>query len=146
MHRGIETTASVVMDEPILTAVALTLATKTAEEVAEGGRAVFAALGQLIRRRFEGHSSGTVALVEAEAHPTDSERIQALRNELALATAGDSEFEAQLRSLWQALSPYLAAGADGVVNNVSGSVNGNVVQARDVHGGISFGNPAPPPS
>jgi hypothetical protein len=36
------------------------------------------------------------------------------------------------------LSPHLVPNADGVVNNFSGPVAGNVMQARDVHGGISF--------
>jgi hypothetical protein len=60
---------------------------------------------------------------------------------LAQAVAEDPEFDAELRDLWRALSPHLDASHGGVVNSVSGTVEGNLVQARDVHGGISFGTP-----
>ena len=131
------------MDEPILAAVALTLATKAAEGLAESGKSAFAALARLVRHRFEERPSGTMALLEAETHPDDGERIRSLQHELELAVVEDPEFLAQLRLLWRELSPQLIATSDGVVNNVTGSVAGNVVQARDVHGNISFGNPGP---
>lgn len=130
-------------DEDILTAVALTLATKAVEGLAEGGKAAFAALARLVWRRFQGRGSAQVALAEAEADPTDDTRIQSLREELAQATADDPAFDHELRRLWRDLSPQPAASADGVVNNLTGSVGGNVVQARDVHGGISFGEASP---
>ena len=130
-------------DEDIWTAVALTLATKAVEGLAEGGKAAFAALARLVKRRFHGRGSAQAALVEAEADPADDIRIQSLREELAQAAAEDPAFGHELRRLWRDLSPHLVAGTDGVVNNLSGSVGGNVVQARDVQGGISFGDARP---
>jgi hypothetical protein len=126
--------------EEILAAVALTLATKSSEALAEGGRAVFAALVRLVKRRFQGDDTAQTALAEAEADPSDDTRIQSLRAELEQAAAEDTAFDHELRRLWQDLTPYLQAGSDGVVNSVSGSVSGNLVQARDVQGSISFGN------
>jgi hypothetical protein len=58
---------------------------------------------------------------------------------LAQAAAEDPAFEAELRGLWREIMPYLNASDGGVVNTVSGTVEGNLVQARDVHGGIAFG-------
>jgi hypothetical protein len=133
-----------VEDDQILTAVALTLATKAAEGLAEGGRAAFAALARLVRRQLDGRPSGTVALVEAQAHPTDPDRIRTLRDELALAGAEDPTFREEMQALWRDLSPHLIANADSVINTVSGEVAGHVVQARDIHGGISFGQSEPP--
>jgi hypothetical protein len=138
------TTGVVVTDEQILAAVALTLATKAAEGLAEGGKAAFAALATLVRRRFEGRPTGMVALVEAEADPSDRERVRSLQGELEVAVLEDPEFGVRLQALWRDFQPHLIANADGVVNNVTGTVGGSVVQARDVHGGISFGNAAPP--
>ncbi|MEU4243448.1 hypothetical protein [Actinoplanes sp. NPDC026619] len=129
--------------EEILAAVALTLATKSSEALAEGGRAVFAALARLVRRRFQGDDAAQTALAEAEADPSDDARVQSLREELARAAAEDPAFDHELRRLWQNLTAYSRADNDGVVNNLSGSVGGNVVQARDVQGGISFGNVSP---
>ncbi|WP_203862727.1 hypothetical protein [Plantactinospora mayteni] len=132
-----------VADEDILTAVALTLAAKAVEGLTEGGKAAFAALARLVKRRFQGHGSSQAALAEAEADPADDTRIQSLREELAQATAEDPTFGHELQRLWRDLVPHLVAGTDGIVNHFSGSVGGNVVQARDVHGGISFGDASP---
>lgn len=132
-----------VADEEILTAVALALATKAVEGLTEGGKAAFAALARLVKRRFQGHGSAQAALAEAEADPADDTRIQSLRKKLAQATAEDPAFGYELRRLWRDLSPHLVASTDGVINHLSGSAGGNVVQARDVHGGISFGDASP---
>lgn len=129
--------------EDILATVALTLATKASEVLTEGGKAAFAALARLIKRRFQGREAAQTALAEAEADPADDARVQSLRAELARAAAEDPAFEHELRRLWRDLVPHLTAGTGGVVNNVSGSVGGNVVQARDVQGGISFGDVSP---
>jgi hypothetical protein len=129
------------MDQQMATAIAVTLATKAAEGLTEGGRAAFEALARVVRRAFQGRPSARVALVDAEADPTDEARIGALRRALAHVAAEDPAFEADLRELWRELSPQLTATGGGIVNNVSGTADGNLVQARDVHGGISFGIP-----
>jgi hypothetical protein len=129
--------------EDVLASVALTLATGVAEGLTEGGKAAFAALVRLIKRRFQGRGSAQAALAEAEANPADDTYIQSLREELAQAAVDDPAFDRELRSLWRDLAPHLVVGTDGVVNNISGSVGGNVVQARDVQGGISFGAASP---
>jgi hypothetical protein len=123
----------------ILTAVALAMATKAVEGLTEGGKAAFAALAKLVRERFKRRASAQTALTEAEADPSDESRIQYLRDELAQTAADDPEFDRELRRLWRDVSSHSTANTGGVVNTVSGSVAGNVVQARDVHGGISFG-------
>jgi len=132
-----------VTDQELLTTIAVTLATKTAEGLAAGGRAAFEALAGLVRRRFAGRASAQAALDETEAgdDATKDDRIDVLREALAQAVSDDPAFEAELRAQWRALSPHLNASDGGVINSVAGTVEGNVVQARDVHGGISFGGP-----
>ena len=128
-------------DQELLTTIAVTLATKTAEGLAAGGRAAFEALAGLVRRRFAGRASAQAALAERESEidlAADA-RIEILRQALAQVVAENPGFEAELRERWLALSPHLSVGDGGVINSVSGTVEGNVVQARDVHGGISFG-------
>jgi hypothetical protein len=132
-----------VADEDILTAVALAMATKTVEGLTEAGKAAFAAVTRLVRERFQRRASAQAALAEAETGPPDEARIESLRDELAQAAAHDPEFDRELRRLWRDVSPHSAADGGGVINNLSGSVAGNVVQARDVHGGISFGKTSP---
>jgi len=132
-----------VADQELLTTIAVTLATKTAEGLAAGGRAAFEALARLVRRRFAGRASTQAALAETEAGTDVAKdvRIEILREALAQAAADDPTFEVELRDRWRALSPHLNASEGGVINSVAGTVEGNVVQARDVHGGISFGGP-----
>jgi hypothetical protein len=129
------------MDQEILTAIATALATRAAEGLAGGGGAAFEALTRLVRRAFHGRASAQAALADAEADPADETRIGSLQQELANAAAEDAVFETDLQAVWRDLSPHLTAGYGGVANNVSGTIEGNVVQARDVHGGISFGTP-----
>ena len=121
------------VDQELLTTVAVTLATKTAEGLAAGGRAAFEALSRLVYRKFRSPEPGTEVDLPKDA------RIDTLRQSLARAIANDPAFEAELRDSWAALSPHLIATTGETFNNVSGTVEGNVVQARDVHGGISFG-------
>jgi hypothetical protein len=127
-------------DQELLTTIAVTLATKTAEGLAAAGRSAFESLARLVRRRFEGRKSST-ALPEVWTDTADGTRIETLREAFAQAIADDPPFEAELRQHWQSLSPYLEVQDGGVINHVGGNVEGNVVQARDVHGGISFGSP-----
>jgi hypothetical protein len=129
-----------VTDQELLTSIAVTLATKTAEGLAAGGRAAFDALVRLVRRRLERPGSA-LELPEAGADAPNATPIEVVRQRLANAAADDSGFEAHLSELWQVLSPYLEARDGGVINTVAGNVEGNVVQVRDVHGGISFGSP-----
>jgi hypothetical protein len=136
-----------VTDPELLTTIAVTLATKTAEGLAETGRAAFEALAGLVRRRFANRASAQAALTDAEtatgAESTKDARIEILREALAQAVAEDPSFEAELRDRWRELSPHLmTTGEAGTINSVAGTVSGNMVQARDVHGGISFGSSA----
>lgn len=127
------------MDQELLTTIAVTLANKTAEGLAAGGRAAFEALVGLVRRRFKDPESARAALAGADSPP--DARIEILRQALAQAVVEDPGFEAELRDRWRALAPHLNASGGDMINSVSGTVQGNVVQARDVHGGISLGAP-----
>jgi hypothetical protein len=129
-----------VTDQELLTSIAVTLATKTAEGLAAGGRAAFDALVRLVRRRLERPGS-VLELPEAGADASNATPIEVVRQRLANTAADDPEFEAHLSELWRNLLPHLEARDGGVINTVVGNVEGNAVQARDVHGGISFGNP-----
>jgi hypothetical protein len=125
-------------DQELLTTIAFTLATKTAEGLAAGGRAAFESLARLVQNRFAGRASAQAALAESENDPAADGRIEVLRRALAEVVADNPAFEAELRDRWLALAPHVGG---NVINSVSGTVEGTVVQARDVHGGISFGSP-----
>ncbi|HVV09156.1 hypothetical protein [Amycolatopsis sp.] len=108
------------MPEPILISIATALSTKAATTLFE-----------LVKKKF---SKDPKAAAELEAaSPDKPETISAVAERLEAAGKEDPEFAAALRSEW---SQHAESG--GVTNQVSGTVQGNVVQARDIQGGISF--------
>ena len=120
-------------------AVAATVATVSTEAaVASGGRAV-GALVRLVRDRLGRRRGDEDALQDAIEHPEDRQRIAALADALLSAMADDPALAARLREALPlnaaAAAPVTADG--GAVNHFSGSA-ATVVQARDVHGGISL--------
>lgn len=121
-----------------LTASALAaVLTQVADTVGgEAGQAAWASLRSLVRRAFGR---------EPERLPADGEAAGALASELVERARRDPEFAAELRA-WFADAERVGGG--NVENVIQGDahVQGPVVQARDVHGGISFGTgPAVPP-
>ncbi|RSM77979.1 hypothetical protein DL991_18690 [Amycolatopsis sp. WAC 01375] len=114
------------MPDPVLVSIA----------AAAAGRAI-TGLYQLIKKQFEDDSVATAVLEAAEGAAEDSAEVQDLSVALGQAEAADPDFGERIRGLWQT---EVAQQADngGVTNQVSGTVHGNVVQARDISGGISF--------
>lgn len=105
------------MVDPFLVSVAAELATKTA-----------GSLYELVAKAFRRHPDATRELAAAQGEQPDSPPVRALAIRLAQVGATDPEFARALRDLAQG----------GVVNQISGDVDGNVVQARDIIGDISF--------
>jgi hypothetical protein len=107
-----------------------------------GARGV-AAAGRLIsalraRLRSDPGSRGTLEIaLEAPAEQTALESLAALLRD---RVTRDAEFGLWLANLWDEVGPDLKLN-DGVsVNVIHGTVQGNIVQARDVHGNIHIGS------
>jgi hypothetical protein len=114
------------MPEPVLVAIAAALA----------GKAV-TSLYDVVKKKFSGRKEAAAALEAAQGAAPDSPQVHALAAELSRAEAEDPQFGTELRQLWNSVSVQQAD--HGAVNNqISGTVTGNVVQARDIQGGISF--------
>ncbi|MEV0127119.1 hypothetical protein AB0H83_01440 [Dactylosporangium sp. NPDC050688] len=117
-------------------AVAATVATVGTEAaVASGGRAV-GALVRLVRDRLARRGGDDRALRDAIEHPDDRQRVAALADALLSAMAEDPALAGRLREILPPDAAPAAAG-DGAVNHFSGHA-ATVVQARDIHGGISL--------
>ncbi len=112
------------MPEPVLISIAAALA----------GKAV-TSLYDFVKGRFAGRPEAARALEAATGAEPDSAEVRALGDELAKAEAADPGFADELRARWRDVSVR----QKGEINNqISGTVTGNVVQARDIEGGISF--------
>lgn len=96
------------------------------------GQSAWTSLTALVRR--------TLGRDEPVVSPEDEEGVRALADRLAEDAAADAEFARQLRE-WAELHRDLLPD-DGSARNVIGDearIDGPVIQARDIHGGVSFG-------
>jgi hypothetical protein len=115
------------MVEPLLMSIATTLATKAA-----------GSLYELVRKAFRHRPSAAAALEAATGAPPESAPVQALAERLAEVSANDPEFGRRLQVEWAKVEVSQQADQGGVNNQVAGPVTGKVLQARDIHGDITF--------
>lgn len=115
------------MPEQILMEIAAALAAKTAES-----------LYDLVKNKFKGRRQALSALEAANGATDESPQVAELAEQLAIAETEDPQFGEELRAQWAAARRRNSASDSGVANNISGSVRGNVVQARDIKGDITF--------
>ncbi|TDP96440.1 hypothetical protein [Labedaea rhizosphaerae] len=115
------------MPEPVLVSIAAALATKAVSS-----------LYDMVKKRFEQRAEARAALEAATAAPQDEQAVHALAERLAVEETADPEFSRALRAEWAKVSVEQRADRGGVTNQVTGEVSGKVVQARDIHGDVSF--------
>jgi hypothetical protein len=115
------------MPEPILVSIAAALAGKGAS-----------ALYDVVKKKFAGSPEATAALADAQDGAPGSAHVHALADVLAHAESSDPEFAADLRAVWGQVSVQQQAGNACVANQISGTVSGKILQARDIEGGVSF--------
>lgn len=115
------------MPEPVLVSIAAALATKAA-----------ASLYDMVKKRFDHRAEARAALEAATASPDDHQAVQALADQLATEEAADPAFSTALRTEWTKVRVDQRADRGGVSNQVTGEVSGKVLQARDIHGDVSF--------
>ena len=94
-------------------------------------------LGSLVRRVFGRQSTSVEAVKRLGERPGDADSIKALAQALVDDSRRDPQAAAQLRH-WLASAELTLSADDRVTNTVSGEVRGNVLQARDIHGDITF--------
>ncbi|WP_216915954.1 hypothetical protein [Nocardia noduli] len=111
------------MVEPALIAIASALAARAA-----------ASLYELVRAKFGDDSEETAALEAADGAEPGSPPVQRLAGILERTERTDPEFGTRLRGEWSKVG-----GGNGDINNqISGTVSGNALQARDIGGGVTF--------
>jgi hypothetical protein len=127
------------MSDPVMSSVAAIVAGKVAEAALQGGKTACAALVQFVRERCQRDKQAAKALESAQAG--DEAAIAALGVVLERLASVDADFGVRVRELWPQVAMELSAADNGVVNSVTGSVGGNLLQARDLHveGGLHFG-------
>ncbi|MFV2110477.1 hypothetical protein [Micromonospora sp. LOL_015] len=125
------------MTEPIMATVVSALVTWATTAVAQGSSNAAKSWVQLIRNRFQSRPAD-LALVEgtlsAQVQPAQTtQAVELVRQE----AERDPEFARQLITLWRAVGTS-GSSDDSVTNQVSGDIEGTVIQARDVFGRIQM--------
>ncbi|MCX4474014.1 hypothetical protein OOK41_27530 [Micromonospora sp. NBC_01655] len=124
--------------DPIMVTAATTLVAWTTNELAQGGRLAVTALIDFLRDRFRREPEAR-EVIEGLLHQPSPDAARPLAELLDREAQRDPAFGAEFQARWKRTDAAVAAGPGGVANSISGDVSGPVVQARDVHGGISFG-------
>jgi hypothetical protein len=123
------------MDDAIM-GIATAIASGAGGSIGASGAASVARLISALRARFRGDpgARGTLEIaVESPGSQVAGEELVAV---LRARTASDPGFGEWLLSQWLEVAPQLDAGKQ--TNVISGTVKGNVIQARDIQGGIHF--------
>lgn len=123
------------MTDPFLDSLATALAGQAATALGAAGRAAVQKIRDLLGNRAA-RDPGTQAALEA-ARPDEPETVRALARRLDQVAHDDPELAELISSARTVLHQELTAGEGGVVNENRGTVQ-NLVQARDIHGGITF--------
>jgi hypothetical protein len=114
----------------------------------EAGARLWDALVRLVGRGRKPERQGAEVLPadvlsDLAAHPGDRARATAIGEALLRIASSDPEFAALL-SQWLTEAEELTGGQQQNTNVIHGNVSGPVVQARDIHGVVSFGEHRPP--
>lgn len=124
--------------DPLMLTAATTLIAWTTTELAQGGRVAVSSLIDFLRDRFRRDPAGHKVIEDALYQPSP-DAAHRLAELLDRETQRDAAFGAEFRARWERTDAAVTAALGGVANSISGHVSGPVVQARDVHGDISFG-------
>lgn len=126
------------MTDEIMMTVAAAVAAKAAEALVSAGHNAVTRLVHLVRDRFTKDPNEAEVFQAAAAEPTDEERVRALGELLERDARADRAFADHLHSLWSEARPEVVADNGVVVNQITGNVGGHAVQARDIHGDVTF--------
>ena len=101
------------------------------------GEQLWDSLTSVVRRTFGRRSTSVEAVKRLGERPGDAESIKALAEALVADASRDPQGAAQLRH-WVAMAERTISQDESTTNTITGNVNGNVLQARDIHGDITF--------
>lgn len=119
------------------TEIATIVAKKAVDVVGDTARQAVGRLVARVRERLAGHPWAETVLAEAEVEPDSAERIRVLAEVLRDAAADDPGFGKELTEFLREIHIRVSADHDGVANSFTGNAQ-TVIQARDIHGGMTI--------
>jgi hypothetical protein len=127
------------MTDPFLDSLATALAGQLATGLGAAGKAAVQKIREILQRRSERDPETHAALEAAQQPSAGQPEIKALAERLDQVAQRDQEFAEQVREARAVVHNEISAHDNSVVNHNTGNV-GNLVQARDIQGGIHFGS------
>jgi hypothetical protein len=103
----------------------------------KAGEQLWDSLSSVVRRLFGRQSTSVEAVKRLGERPGDADSIRALAQALVDDSRRDPQAAAQLRH-WLVAAEQKLSQDNRVINTISGEVRGNVLQARDIRGDITF--------
>ncbi|GAA0515987.1 hypothetical protein GCM10011581_47470 [Saccharopolyspora subtropica] len=125
------------MTDPFLDSLATALAGQVATALGAAGTRALEKVRELLRRRSQSDPETKAALEAAEQDSAGPEQITALAERLDQVCAEDAQFAEELRAEGAEVYKEISASENSVVNVNHGKVR-NLIQAREIHGGITF--------
>jgi hypothetical protein len=125
------------MTDPFLDALAAALAGQAVTALGAAGKKALDKIREVVRRKAENDEETQAALEAAEQPSAEQPQIRALAERLDHIAQRDPEFAETLRTEGAAVHNDITASGNSVVNQNSGDVK-NLIQARDIQGGITF--------
>lgn len=125
------------MTDPFLDSLATALGGQAATALGAAGTLALTKVRDLVRRRSRQDPETQAALEAAESEGAGPAQITALAERLDELCAEDEEFAGELRHEGAAVHNDITASDNAVVNINTGQVE-NLVQAREINGGITF--------
>ena len=103
----------------------------------KAGEQLWDSLTSVVRRLFGRRSTSVEAVKRLGERPGDPDSIKALAQALVTDAGRDPQAAAQLRH-WLITAERAIAEDAHVTKTITGDVRGNIFQARDIHGNITF--------
>ncbi|WP_433181110.1 hypothetical protein [Actinoallomurus sp. CA-150999] len=124
--------------DPISVSALVTLLSKIFDgTTGKVGEQLWDNLTSVVRRAFGRRSTSVEAAKRLGERPGDADSIRSLAEALVADSARDPQGAVQVRH-WVARAERALVDAGSISNTVTGDVHGNVVQARDIRGDITF--------
>jgi hypothetical protein len=125
------------MFEEVVPAIASAVSAHGSELLIAGSKSALSSLYEVIRARFGRDTPEAESLDAALHHPDNEALVEAFAQRLAVVMQQDPAFAQRTVTAWREVSASGSADGAAVVNNFSGQAD-QVVQARTIHGGVTF--------
>jgi hypothetical protein len=123
------------MEDSLITAIVTEVISSS---IVDAGKRSWKAIIQFVRARFAGDANAHETLELARREPSNVELMDEVKQYLLSFISYDEQFTQQLEDLIQRARVDISLDSSTTSNQMSGHVDGHLVQARDIHGDLNL--------